>query len=254
MYNLLRRVDLNNFELFLSRIFDIPLWARQVLYLKLAENMRENLCENYLRKNPQNVFANYVPTLTYEGYAELKDKKMGFDGNIYRFLQNCEKGISILEICVNSYFSMEETAKYFEFCTEQNLLNKPETKELRAMSEYIAGKCRAGEYLYYIGELTQEQFEKALELSKKDSSKKFGEILLSMNFVSEDKLKSLFVLKEEAQKRFILDYNSLPKTDIQFADNDKKYQNDIEKLNSENTKLKQKLQKLLELVKNEQNT
>lgn len=245
---------MNTFELFLKKIFDIPLWARQIVYLKLSQNMRENLCEDFLRNNPENVFAAYIPVLTYEGYSELKDKKMGFDGNIYGFLKNCEKGLSILEICVNLYFSMEETAKYFEFCVEQNLLAKPQSKELCAMSAFISGKFRTGEYLLFIGEITQEQFNQAVAASQSETSKKFGDILLSLNFVSKDKLKSLFILKEESQKRFVLDYNSIPKINAEFAREVDKYKDDIQKLNSENNKLREKMQKLLELVKNEQNT
>ena len=57
------------------------------------------------------------------------------------------------------------------------------------------------------------------------------------------------MLKEEAKKRFILDYNTVPKPETTFSDDSQKYQEEIANLKDENLKLKRKMLQLLELVK-----
>ena len=57
------------------------------------------------------------------------------------------------------------------------------------------------------------------------------------------------MLKEEAKKRFILDYNTVPKPETTFSDDSQKYQEEIANLKDENLKLKGKMLQLLELVK-----
>lgn len=57
------------------------------------------------------------------------------------------------------------------------------------------------------------------------------------------------MLKEEAKKRFILDYNTVPKPETTFSDDSQKYEEEIANLKDENLKLKRKMLQLLELVK-----
>ena len=62
---------------------------------------------------------------------------------------------------------------------------------------------------------------------------KFGEVLSRLNFVGEDDMKALFILKEEAKKRFILDYNTVPKPEAAFADEKEKFETEISNLKEE---------------------
>ena len=57
------------------------------------------------------------------------------------------------------------------------------------------------------------------------------------------------VLKEEAKKRFILDYNTVPKPETAFSNDTQKFEEEIANLKDENLKLKRKMLQLLELVK-----
>lgn len=57
------------------------------------------------------------------------------------------------------------------------------------------------------------------------------------------------MLKEESKKRFILDYNTVPKSETTFTNDNQKYEEEIAALKDENLKLKRKMIQLLELVK-----
>ena len=70
-----------------------------------------------------------------------------------------------------------------------------------------------------------------------------------MGYVTEEELKALLLLKAEANKRFILDYNALPKTETAYSSETEKYKQEIRILKEDNIKLKRKMSQLLELVR-----
>ncbi len=243
----------NILDLFLEKVLDVPLWIKQVIYLKLEKEMKELSCDNFLKEHPNDIFSTFVPTLTFKGKTELTERKCGLDNNIYNFLQGCANEYSMLEISVNTFLSMEEVAKYYELCLEQNFIKVPDSKEIHAMAGFIAGKFRIGEYFKQKGVLSVDQLQQAI-LANRDAQesgnpKKFGEILIELGFIKEDDIKALVILKEEAKKRFILDYNTVPKPETTFTNDNQKYEEEIANLKDENLKLKRKMLQLLELVK-----
>lgn len=239
----------NIFDLFLEKILNVPLWIKQVLFLKLYKEMQKYDCEKYLMEHENEVFSSFVPTITFKGKTELTERKCGFDANIYNFLQCCENEYSILEISINTFLSMEEVAKYYELCLEQGFIKNPNSVEIHAMAGYISGKFRIGEYFKQKGRITVDQLQKAILENRDANDKKFGEILVQLGFIEQEELLAVLVLKEEAQKRFILDYNTMPKPETEYSSTDKKYEDEIATLKDENVKLKQKMVQLLELVK-----
>ena len=243
----------NLFELFLNKILDVPLWIKQVLYIRLMQEMRDNYCEIFLRMHPNDNFSVFVPTLTFNGQKELAERRGGLVDNIYNFLQYCANGMSMIEICVNMFLSMEEIAKYFVLCIDQNFIKKPESLEVVAMAGFIASKFRVGEYFKQRGTLNVEQLQKAIVQysSQPDDKhkKRFAEILIWLGYIKEEDIKSVLILKDEAQKRFILDYGAMPKGEVTYACEADKINDEYSKLKEENHKLKQKLLQLLELVK-----
>ena len=114
----------NIFELFLNKVFNVPFWVKQVMYIKLSDEMQDKACENFLREKKDEIFSTFVPTITFKGKTELSERKYGLDNNIYNFLQCCLNEYSMLEISVNTFLSMEEIAKYYELCLEQNFIKK----------------------------------------------------------------------------------------------------------------------------------
>lgn len=243
----------NIFDLFLEKVLNIPFWIKQVIYLKLLKEMQENYCDDFLLNHQDDIFSTFIPTLTFKGKTELAEHQCGLDNNIYNFLQGCANEYGMLEISINTFLSMEEIAKYYEFCIEQNFIKVPESLEIHAMAGFIAGKFRTGEYFKQKGVITVDQLQQAI-LAQKTSIEqgnplKFGEILISLEFITEKDLKAVLRLKEEAKKRFILDYNTVPKSESTYCNDNQKFEDEINSLKEENLKLKRKMLQLLELVK-----
>lgn len=71
-----------------------------------------------------------------------------------------------------------------------------------------------------------------------------------MGFITQEDVSTMLAFKEESKKRFILDYNAVPKGQSEFCDKEEKYKKEIEDLKNENEKLKKKISQLLEIVKN----
>lgn len=243
----------NIFDLFLEKVLSVPLWIKQVIYLRLEKEMQSFNCDEFLREHKEDIFSTFVPTLTFKGKTELTEHKCGLDTNIYNFLQGCANEYSLIEISINTFLSMEEVAKYYELCLEQNFIKIPDSKEIHAMAGYISGKFRIGEYFKQRETINVDQLQKAIlahrDAQESGNPKKFGEILVELGFVTDNDLKALLVLKEEAKKRFILDYTTIPKSETTYTNENQKYEDEITKLKDENIKLKRKLLQLLELVK-----
>jgi len=239
----------NIFTTFLDKVEDFPVWIKQIICLKLSEGIKAQVCEKFLEENSDEIFSLYVPILTFKGSEEIKKRNTGLDANLYNFLSYCENGASVLEISLNTFLSMEEVAKYFIFCMEQGFVEKPENIEIEAMAGFISGKFRTGEYFAKKGLITCEQLEKAIDESSK-SEKKFAEILVDMGFITQEDVSSMLTFKEEAKRRFILDYNAVPKGQSEFCDKEEMYKNEIDELRAENEKLKKKISQLLDIVKN----
>ena len=240
----------NIFTLFLNKVLNVPFWVKQVMYLKLSDEMREYACEDFLRNSDRNnIFSTFVPTITFKGKTELAERKCGFDNNTYNFLRFCAENLSMLEISVNTFLSMEEIAKYYQLCLEQNFIKNPNSPEIHAMAGYISGKFRIGEYFKQKGIIDIDQLRQAILKYEGSNDKKFGEILVELGYVTENDLKAILLLKEEARKRFILDHNVMPKSETTFSDDGQKYHDEINALKEENLKLKRKMIQLLELVK-----
>ena len=234
----------NILNIFLDKLYSFPLWVKQVIYVKLKRDLEKHnfntICENS--------FSMYSPTLTFSGKTELTDKKCGFDNNIYNFLACCENDFSMLDIALTNFWSMEEVAKYFELCAEQQFVTIPQSKEISAMCGFLAGKFRIGEYFFAKGSITETQLANAITCAQ-NSDKKFAQILADLGYISYNDAISALMLKEEAQTRFVLDYNITPKCERSSTISNTPEQ-DYETLKQENALLKQKLAQLLVLTQN----
>ena len=244
----------NIFDLYIEKLLALPLWVKQVVFVKLKEDMSKDNFYEFMEKSSEEMFSLYIPILTFEGKTELEDRKSGLDSNFYNFLNLCNKDYSILEISLNMYLTMEEAAKYFMFCVEQKYIERPVSDEIYAMAGFIAGKLKTGEYLCENKTLTSSQIQQAVECQQKlkiDNQEylKFVEVLETLDFIREKDMKVIFKLQEESKKRFILDYSNVPRAERMFTNVQEKTAAELEDLKEENKKLRQQLNQLLQLVK-----
>lgn len=238
------KVKKNLFKLFTNKLLDYPLWVKQAVFQKLAEDLDACNCKDAKQEN----FALYEPVITFEGENELKNKRSILDRNICNFLKLCHENYSLLEISLNTFLSLEETCKIFMFCVEQNYVRKPEQKAVYAFAGFIAGKFRTGEYFLECGIITKSQLAQAVEI-RENSSKAIGEILTEMNFITKDNLKFIFETKADASKRFVLDANIYPESELQISEKEK-LQSEINSINKENEMLRQRMRSLIQMVSN----
>ena len=227
---------------FLNKISTFPKWLKKIIYNQISKeiNIDDNLAY---------VFATYKPVLTYKGRCENDFHKSGFDSNIYNILEAVNNNLSISDIILNTYLSMEEIARYFLFCIDEEYFELPDDSQILYIAEFLAGKLRTGEYFVKNGTISQNQLNNAIETNKKEN-KNFGQALVQLGFITQNQLDTILSIKNEAQKRFILDCNDVPKIKQEYSDKNFQYEQQIADLKLENKKLKIKLEQLLTMVKN----
>lgn len=239
--------------LFIEKLLAFPLWVKQIIFLRLYQNLSLCLSEDFITVEERDIFHVYVPTLTFIGKTELFEKKCGLDQNIYNFLANVNEGLNMLEISMNNFWTMEEVAKYYIFCLEQNYVKNPESNYVHAMAGFIAGKFRTGEYFKRSGKINVDQLEKTIVKQKLSISEgkplKIAEIMISLGYVTEKDTSSLLLIKEEAKRRFILDTAIIPDLKATAGTDTQQYQDEIKKLTEQNKLLKEQLNKILAFVK-----
>ena len=241
------------FAVFLEKLLNFPLWVKQIIFLRLHQNLSLSLSEDFIPVNEIDLFHLHIPVLSFLGKTELAEKKCGLDDNIYNFLENVSKELNILEIAMNNFLTLEEVAKQYIFCLEQDYVKDPDSVLVYSMAGFMSGKFRTGEYFKRAGKINVDQLEEAIVKQKQSTNKgqpiKIAEVMISLGFVSEKDTKSLLLIKEEAKKRFILDSSIIPAS-VDRPKNDGAYsKEDIAKLVEQNNILKEQLTKILALVK-----
>ncbi len=228
---------------FLNKISDFPSWVKEIIYVKLSEEINKD-------SNLAYTFATYKPVLTYKGKCELDFKKSSFDTNIYNILSAADNDNSISDITINTYLSMEEVAGYFLFGVDEGYFEIPDNSQILSIAGFLAGKLRTGEYFMNSGTISETELNSAVETYEKDKDhKKFGQSLIELGLITQRQLDTILLIKEEAKKRFVLDHNEVPEINQEYAKDSDNYQKQIEDLKEENSKLKTKLDQLLTMVK-----
>ena len=228
---------------FLNKISDFPSWVKEIIYVKLSEEINKD-------SNLAYTFATYKPILTYKGKCELDFKKSSFDTNIYNILSAADNDNSISDITINTYLSMEEVAGYFLFGVDEGYFEIPDNSQILSIAGFLAGKLRTGEYFMNSGTISETELNSAVETYEKNKdNKKFGQSLIELGLITQRQLDTILLIKEEAKKRFVLDHNEVPEINQEYAKDSDNYQKQIEDLKEENRKLKTKLDQLLTMVK-----
>jgi len=236
-------VNRNNFKHFIAQVLAFPYWMKAALSWELNKNIDQN-------DDIAIVYTSYKPVLTFKGSDELRTGNAGFDTNIHNILELSAKDYSIAEISLDTYLTLEEVSSYFLMCIKEGYLENPGNQSVLLTAMYLSGKYKTGEFLTKCKKITDEQLLTAINVDiNSKNNRKFGEILCDLGYISKCGITSVLELKQEAKKRFVLDYNEVPKSDTDFAKMSDKYKQKIEELQTENRKLKTKLNKLLTMVK-----
>lgn len=200
----------NIFLLFIQELISLPLWVKQVILVYLRKDLKSYLSDDLVTMDEEQIFHIYRPVISKIGMDELDKKNNEHDDSIYSFLYDCANNLSILEMSIEKKYSMEDISKLFVFCYKNNYLKHDVPDSVLALAMFVAGECMTGEYFQKVGKISIEQTNIILkqqeEQKKTGSHTKFAELMVKNGFVEEKDIKSLITLKEEAQRKAVLDF------------------------------------------------
>ena len=248
----------NLLKQFIDKLIVFPLWVKQIIYLRLHDDLKQYLSEDFLQKDLKDLMYLYVPTLTFMGKGELAERAAGFDASIYSFMEAVDQGFNLIEIAMNNFWTLEEIAKYFVLCEEQNYIKSPESIQIATMLGFMSGKFRTGEYFKRIGRINVDQLQdvimKQKEAADAGTPVMMAELMISLGYLTERETKSLLVIKEEAKKRFILDPSIIPDgkeaSKPSYSEDD--YKRVIVRLKEQNNHLIEQQKKIVAFLKKQQ--
>lgn len=243
-----------NSELFLNNVYALPLWVRQVVYLKTEEKLNEEL-DNFLDiLNTKEPLQFLVPTLTYKGKRELEERSGNMSEQFYIFLENCRDKYDIFEITLRNFWTLAETSSIFVRAVEKEFIEIPRLERNYIIIQFLAGKIRTGELMKRLGKIDVIQLESAIREQKKmneqGSNAKIADVMINLGYITEKDVKILLMFKEESKKRFVMGLGLASLKMENQATVAQVYQNlqrELKRLEQENRILKSRLRKLLNI-------
>lgn len=237
---------------FIAKITCFPLSVKQVILLCLYKDLQKTLSDQFVvNPDKDSMVYLYEPILSYVGKSELEERVKGFEPNVYRFMECLDKNMSIIEITLNNFWTIEETCKYFMTALNADCIKTPIPTKILAMAGFIAGLFRTGEYFKRAGKINVDQLEMTIrrqkELTAQGQKIKIAQVMVDLGYITDKDTQSLIFIKEESRKRFILDNSIIPNSAVQ--NDNSAYLKEIDDLKQQNTKLKAQLTKLLAIFK-----
>lgn len=200
----------NIFLLFIQELTSLPLWVKQVILVYLRKDLESYLSDDLITMDEDKIFHIFRPTISKLGMEELDKKNEEYSDDVYGFLYDCANNLSILEMSIQNKYSMEDISKLFMFSYNHQYIKQDIPVQVLAIAMFISGECMTGEYFQKIGKLSAEQTEIILkqqeEQKKHGTHTKFAELMVENAFVEMKDIKSLITLKEEAQRKAVLDF------------------------------------------------
>lgn len=216
----------------------------------LYQDLSKDISDDFINRKEEDLIDLYVPVLSYIGKTELEERAKGLEQNVYGFLECVDEGMSIMEVALNNFWTLEEVCKYFLTAADLDLLKAPIPVKITAMAGFMSGRYRTGEYFKRVGKINVDQLEMTIrrqkELMEQGQKVKIAQVMIDLGYITKKDTESLIVIKEEARKRFILDTSIIPEG---VTANDNKYMAEIDELKKQNALLKAKLAKLLSMFK-----
>lgn len=245
---------------FMNKLMALPMWIKEVIFIQLRDEL-ENNSINAARETfyKEDLYQYYLPTLTYSGKKELAARATGHADNLYKFLEGVADGFNIIEITLNNYWTLEETAKLNLESLELEYISPSKSNYVRATGTYLSGKIRLGEFFKRIGRIDVDQLDTAIRKQKEydKNGKKIGmaKILIDLGYITENDANVVLFIKDECKKRFIFNTDILGKSVVSASNQPQPQQLStsafavkIDKLTRENEFLTAKLNAISDIV------
>ena len=243
-----------NSELFLNNIYALPLWVRQVVYLKTEQKLTEELDDFLELLSPKEPLQFVVPRITFKGKRELEERVNNFSEQFYIFLENAKDNFDIFEITLRNFWTLSETSAIFVRAIEKEYIEIPSCERNYVIIQFLANKIRTGELLKRLGKIDVMQLENAIREQKRKaesgSNMRIADVMIEMGYITEKDVKIILLFKEESKKRFIMGLGLASLKMDNQATVSQVYQNmqrELKRLEHENRILKARLRKLLNI-------
>lgn len=245
----------NKFLGFIEKIEQLPLWIKEVTYVQIHDSLHKSVTQIYMDMlNKKKMFQYYEPILTFKGKQEIENREKGFHLNIYKFLECVQKGQNIIEITINNFWTLEETAIYFTDCLSADLVSHVDSKLVETTAMYLSGKIRLGEYFVRLDKITITQLDEALRSQKQietSTGDKIGiaSVFVNLGLLSNKDIQAILLIKDEAKKRYLIDthFNNFNPTAENSSVDSEILKKQVAKLQHDNKILKDQLRKILNL-------
>lgn len=212
--------------------------------------MSADVANDFILQDKDDLMHLYVPTLSFTGKSELEERTRGFEPNIYTFMEHVDGGSSIMEIAMENFWTLKETSTYFLITVDNDFIKAPVPVKVVAMAGFMAGRYRTGEYFRRIGKIDVDQLELIIrrhkELNDQGQKIKIGDVMIELGYLTKKDTDSLMKIKDEADKRFILDPSIIP---TGASPENNQILSELDQLKKQNIILKAKLAKLLAMFK-----
>lgn len=234
----------NNLGVLIGTILDAPVWVQEVIFLDLKRHLETIHPGSTAPGREDEIYPSLVPEISFKGKKELQNHDLNLDMNVYRYLDSALKGLRVIDITLNNFWTLEESSSYLAQCIKAELIKNPPNPVVSASIFYLGGEIRLGEYVKRLNMINIEQLDDILRNQKNyneqnpDAKLRIGEIMVKMGLVANQDIDKIITIKNEAQKRFIMK-NDFKQTPVQPVSAVQPVQN-----NAEIIELKQKLQKL----------
>ena len=239
-----------NLQLLIKTILDSPVWVQEVILHDIRRNL-EGIIPNISETDDADIYALYVPELTFKGRKEIESHEHGHEINVYKFLSTANEKLRVIDITLRNFWTLSECSRLLSFCIKNEYIKKPENIYVNASIFYLGNEIRLGEYVKRINMINVDQLEAALRRQKElntdtHSYKQLGAVLVEMGYIVPDDIKKILQIKGESEKRFIPTLD-LSKSADSGGVNYKEIQLKMEKLAKENAILKEKLRAIFNI-------
>ena len=236
----------------MNLIYGAPLWVQEVIYMDIKNHVEENLPGATTVYTEEEIYPIYVPEITFKGKKELETHDHAFEFNVYKLLEEINKGQRIADITLNNFWSLEQTSAYLALCVKNELVKTPSNPIISASIFYLGNEIRLGEYVKRLDKIDIQGLDDILRKQKlhneenPDDKVKIGELLINMGYVANKDIDKILNMKQEAKRRFIVSNDFKPAAQSENV-NYTELQQKIQKLTTENNLLKDKLRAIFNI-------
>ncbi|MGD9580569.1 MAG: hypothetical protein AB7V50_04295 [Vampirovibrionia bacterium] len=241
------------FDNVLEKIFELPLWVKQAIFVELKEHIEKETPIGSLESlSKHNLLQLYTPFITPAGKKALNDKEINFNNkshilneDVKALLKCAENKNRIIDICQQNNWTISKTCNITVDCIARNLIEPINSNTISSTVNFLAGKIRIGEFLVRTGKITVEQLDMAL-YSQKYTENTLNEriylaqILLNLNYISRNDYENILFLKEYGNELYTMKFNN---NITNINENINNLKNEIASLKSERVKLRENISK-----------